>query len=125
MSRDDSNQLKLDESFDVNRALAYAPPFKIDFSKVKTPPTDWLSQLETMCCDYNSTLKKPFAKHTGKDATYTLKKELIDQLQVIYYRLSGDLDVQLGKLSDNQRTSILLKLTEEIQACTAGFHNLY
>ena len=123
MSRDDSNQLKLDESFDVNRALAYAPPFKIDFSKVKTPPTDWLSQLETMCCDYNSTLKKPFAKHTGKDATYTLKKELIDQLQVIYYRLSGDLDVQLGKLSDNQRTSILLKLTEEIQACTAGFHN--
>ena len=95
----------------------------IDFSKVKTPPTDRLSQLETMCCDYNSTLKKPFAKHTGKDATYTLKKELIDQLQVIYYRLSGDLDVQLGKLSDNQRTSILLKLTEEIQACTAGFHN--
>lgn len=116
-------ELNLNDALNVERVLHYAPPPMIVHSKIKEPPADWLAQLEAMCCKLNPSLVNPLQKHIGENATYTLKKELLDQLKLIYQRLSGDLDSQLGKLSENARSGILMKLIEDVRECTAGFHN--
>ena len=99
------------------------PSLAIDFSKIKAAPEDWLSQLEQSCCAHNKTLLEPFKKHLSSTSSYASKSELENQLKLIYHRLAGNLNDQLGELSSNERVSMLSKLTEEIGACTPGFHN--
>ena len=88
-------------------------------------PENWLGTLANLCVAFNPKLKPNlFEKHLQNN--YPLKSTLIEQLSYIYYRLQGQLDLQLNSLSQDSHAAILCKLTENIEnsdACTEGFHN--
>jgi hypothetical protein len=100
-----------------------APPKKIITSGLSLPK-DWLTQLEKLCREVERELPSHcFNKHVGDTVDYPLKPILIEELQLIYYRLNGDFDASLGPLSESDRCTIISKLLEEITLCTEGFHN--
>ncbi len=119
------DEYQMDPALDRNRIFQYAPPPKIDFSVLPKLAKDWCAQLEAIFyqADNIRLEKKNLEKHLGTGSAYKLKKILAEQLQLVYYRLQGDLDAELGKLSDDDRKALLNKLMEDITQCTAGFHN--
>lgn len=64
---------------------------------------------------------KKFKKHIGPNSTYTLKNDLKEALQLIYYRLKGDFDRVLGPIQE--KAALTIKLEEGINNCSEGFHN--
>ncbi len=106
------------------KAFASTPPPEIDVSTVAPVPSNWQDQLNEMCVAYDSNLTASLQKYIGDQSTYTSKQNLIEQLKIIYYRLTGQLDTQLGELKPDVRDSILLKLTEGIgnSKCPEGLH---
>ena len=84
------------------------------------PP--WIKTL----CGFDATGKLTqflLKQHIGVDSTYTYKADLISTLILVFYRLNGQFDSQLGLLSDDEKSMILSKLTEDIEHCTPGFHD--
>ncbi|HLB56236.1 MAG TPA: hypothetical protein VJK30_02760 [Coxiellaceae bacterium] len=116
---------ELHSAVNAKLALTYTPPLEIDSSKLPTLPEDWLKILEDICCGYNTTLTEPIQKKHLDNPLYSeeSKPALIEKLKIIYHRLSGNLDSQLGKLTSDMREQMLSQLDEDIIACTAGFHN--
>lgn len=127
---------KIHPSLAIEKVFSYAPSPAIELDeKTKPLPSDWLTALSKMCFGDRQTqtappnnpfFLNPFKKHIDRDpplTPYESEAALKKQLAIIYHRLTGDLDATLGKLSASERRSILSKLTEEIGACTAGFHN--
>lgn len=87
---------------------------KIDAAKAN----DLAEKLALICGNKNLSY---FRQHIGSN--YPQKKSLNDALQIVYYRLNGDLDSTLGSLSPSEKGLLIMKLTEEIDKCTPGFHN--
>ncbi|MFM2323074.1 MAG: hypothetical protein RLZZ225_1227 [Pseudomonadota bacterium] len=117
-------EYQFDPALNLDKIFQCTPPPQGDFSKLPKLPKDWRAQLETIFYQVDKSLeKKSLEKHLGTDSGYELKKILAEQLQLIYYRLQGDLDAELGPLSDDHRIALLNKLIEEITECTPGFHN--
>ena len=118
------NGYQFDAALNLDKVFKCTPPPKINFSILPKLAKDWRAELEVILYQSESCLeKKSLEKHLGADSSYQSKKILAEQLQLIYYRLQGDLDTELGQLSDDARKALLSKLTEEITQCTAGFHN--
>lgn len=106
-------------SLNEAKVFACTPPPELDLTSLPLLADDWLEQLATI----SGVDSVAFTKHIGEQATYSLKKELLHALQLIFYRLNGQLDVQLGCLSHDEHKQFVLKLTEDLDACTPGFHN--
>lgn len=118
------SEYQIDPALNLDKIFQCTPPPKIDFSKLPELPKDWRAQLEAIFYQTDKHLeKKSLERHLGADSSYELKKILAEQLQLIYYRLQGELDTELGELSDDHRIALLNKLTEELTQCTPGFHN--
>lgn len=109
--------------FNVEKMFAFTPPAEVDFALVSHAPSDWEAKLSEILCTFNPRLNAPLEKHIGVIATYTQKKALIEALKIIYCRLAGIFDGALGKISEDNKTILLSKLIEDIEACTAGFHS--
>lgn len=109
-----------------DKCLVFCRSEKSTFARTDLP-SDWLNQLSTMCSKIlelseadAGALKTNFQRHVGSDSTYSLKKEVLEGLEVIYMRLSAS-----GKnaLNDSSKAAIAYKLKEGAGACTAGFHD--
>lgn len=66
---------------------------------------------------------KSLAKHIATKNSYRHKKELFEQIALVYWRLSGKLDAQLGPLSPNHRVAYIERCKEGLKNCTEGFHD--
>lgn len=118
------DEYQMDPAFNKNLVFAYQPPPVIDPSTLPTLAENWLEDLQKIACTTNNKLPNNcFAKHVGEASEYRTKIPLLEQLQLIYHRLLGNLDAELGKLSADHRQGLIYKLTEEIKECTEGFHN--
>ena len=118
------DEYQMDPAFNKNLVFAYQPPPEIDPSTLPTLAENWLKDLQKIVCASNKKLPNNcFSKHLGETSAYRAKIILLEQLQLIYHRLIGNLDAELGKLSADHRHGLIDKLTEEITECTEGFHN--
>lgn len=114
----------LDATLNKEKLFLCTPPPEIDLSSLPSLPDDWLTHLTSIYQKYNSSLKENAIKrHIDEDSGYQLKSILIQQLQLIYYRLEGSLDTQCGALSEDERRALVTQLTINIDDCTEGFHN--
>lgn len=93
-------------------------------------PQDILSKLSeeaNRLMDWSLEEKELFEKrleyHLGQESTYVNKRKRIHDLKVIYARLKGLLDEDLGPIDANGKTAIFNKLFEDIEYCTGGFNN--
>lgn len=113
----------IDPALNKEKIFKYTPPPNINFSDLPPLNKNWLKELKKTCCEADSQLQAPFAKHLDKDSDYPLKDILTRQLKLIYHRLKGHLDSELSSLTEDRRKALIFKLTEEITHCTEGFHN--
>jgi hypothetical protein len=114
----------MDPALNKNLVFAYQPPPDIDFSKLPHLSKNWFSDLQKIIYQADKQLStNVFDKHVGETSDYRAKKILTKQLQLIYHRLQGNLDEELGKLSEDNQQALLSKLTEEVIHCSEGFHN--
>ncbi len=118
------DEYSMDPAFNKNLVFAYQPPPEIDASKLPILIKYWLEHLQEIICTADSELPKNILdKHVGERSEYFAKKPLLEYLKLIYHRLQGHLDSELGALSENKRLDIINKLSEEIIHCSEGFHN--
>lgn len=118
------NTYKIDPAFNKDLVLAYQPPPIIDASHLPTLSKHWLDDLQKIICTADPRLMPNcINKHLGYASNYPAKNLLKEQIQLIFHRLQGNLDSKLGSLSPDNRQALLCKLTEEINNCSAGFHN--
>ncbi|TLY47262.1 MAG: hypothetical protein E6K54_06480 [Gammaproteobacteria bacterium] len=110
-----------DSALNLNKCFQKTPPATID--NLRTRSEDWLITLENKCREIQPELPKNiFFKHIGNTSEYQLKKSLTEQLSVLYHRILGHLDSQLGCLDSESEKLLLSNLIEDIQGCTSGFH---
>lgn len=83
-------------------------------------PSDWLQKLVDLCLETEAipNLYQRFAAHVGDSSTYSLKNQLIESIQYIYVILNK----QIPSIKINS-SAVILKLIEEVDKCTPGFHN--
>jgi hypothetical protein len=113
----------IDPAFNKNLVFAYQPPPEIDVANLPILAENWLEDLQEIICEADSKLPDTiFDKLFCKTPEYRIRP-LLKQLELIYHRLQGNLDAELGQLSKDKRQAILSKLTEEIIHCSEGFHN--
>lgn len=118
------HEYQIDSAFNKNLIFAYQPPPEINIAKLPHLNKHWLNDLETIIYQTDPSIeKKIFDRHIGEISNYRSKIHLKKQLQLIYHRLKGNLDSDLGELSLDERKALINKLTEEISYCTEGFHN--
>ncbi len=83
----------------------------------------WQRKLIQLCSEDSDIL----SRHIELTSRYptALKKELINNLQLVYALLSGELDDQYPELalSENDKADIISKLMDGVVNCTAGFHD--
>lgn len=114
----------VDSAFNKNLVFAYQPPPVIELSKLPILPKNWLANLQKIIYEIDNKLPKNiFDNHLNEASNYRAKSLLLKQLQLIFHRLQGNLDSELGKLSSDKRLAIVNKLTEDIDYCSEGFHN--
>jgi hypothetical protein len=65
----------------------------------------------------DTSLQKNLGAHIGPEATYALKKPVLESLKIIYERLKGE------GISEPEKQMIAFKLQERAEQCTPGFHN--
>lgn len=115
---------QMDPAFNKNLVFAYQPPPVINTSTLPTLAENWLDDLQKIIYAADDKLPKNcFDVHLGKASNYRAKESLLEQLQLIYHRLQGNLDAELGELSPDNRQVIMSILTDEIDLCSGGFHN--
>src|SRR5436190_2207148 len=107
------------------KVLAYTPPPSVDIT-LPILASNWLDELQKMISEADPQLSPNcLYKHIGDKSSYRAcaKNFLQKQSQLIYHRLQGNLDVELGALSPGDRQALIFKLTEEIENCSEGLHN--
>ncbi|ARI65835.1 hypothetical protein [Coxiella burnetii] len=113
---------KFDRNLNSEKVFQYTPPPEINLSEVEIPD-NWLEELTKICLDHRSDFSPNlFEKHIGETSSYRSMQALKEQLQLIYCRLTGRFDKQLGELSSSNRLLLLSKLLEDIKECSEGFH---
>lgn len=123
-SKKNSHEYQFDPAFNKNLVLRYTPLPEVDMAKLPPLDENWMEDLSEIILKINNRLSIfKLDTHVGKESTYPTKKILYAQLQLIYHRLQGNLDFELGALSADSRASILSQLIENIELCTEGFHN--
>ncbi len=92
----------------------------VNFHQYVTEP-NWLDLFVTMCSSFT---KSELDRHVGPNSTYAGKQLLLDAIKFHYAILSGKLrDVSDEfKLSEDNKTAIIFKLSEEITQCSPGYH---
>ncbi|OGT30374.1 MAG: hypothetical protein A3E87_01430 [Gammaproteobacteria bacterium RIFCSPHIGHO2_12_FULL_35_23] len=83
-------------------------------------PDSWVTNF---CKLFPAAIQTELVRHLGPDATYCKKEALKSKLKIIYARLLGLFDTELGKLSVDEKEAIKTKITDSITECTPGFHN--
>lgn len=112
-----------DPTLNNDRCFRNTPPLRFEVNNLPKRPRDWLTELENKCRDVETNLEKNiFLKHVGQKSNYKSKTSLLEQLSLIYCRISGHLDKPLGLLDSESSKLLLLELIEDIQQCTPGFH---
>jgi hypothetical protein len=115
---------KFDPILNKEQLFQLTPPACINFSNLPKLANDQLVQfLASQCQKLDKNVSKQVLYKHISDTAYPSASLLIEQLQLIYYRLHGNLDPSLGILSVSDRTAIISKLIENISQCTEGFHN--
>lgn len=123
-SKKNPHEYQFDPAFNKNLVLRYTPLPEIDIAKLPPLDENWMEGLSEIILKINTRLSIfKLDTHAGKESTYPTKEILYTQLQLIYHRLQGNLDFELGALSTDSRASILSQLIENIELCTEGFHN--
>ncbi len=107
-------------SFDeyLRDSFSYTPIPEINPDNLPALAADWLTDLASLCGFSNTA---PLTKHTK--STYYLKEEVISVLKILYHRLKGNLNPQLGPITASEKEGILCKIREDISQCAPGFHN--
>lgn len=109
-----------DSALNLDKCFKNTPPATLTINHLPTLPEDWLSLLENKCHEIEGNLPKNiFFKHIGD--TNKSKKFLTEQLSILYHRISGHLDSQLGPLENESYQLLLSSLIEDIEKCTPGF----
>jgi len=118
------NEYQINPAFNKDLVFSFQPPPTIDISILPKLPDDWMDDLQKIICRTDDALPKDILNaHLGETSHYVAKKKLSNQLQLIYHRLQGNLDSELGTLLADDRKAIIVKLSEEIIYCTEGLHN--
>lgn len=85
---------------------------------------DWLQRLGALCATAleipEAQLIRQVESHAGNPSTYSLKKELVAGLQLIYIKLT---DPNKPPLDKSEQAAIATKLQEGAGTCTQGFHD--
>ncbi|MFT4060455.1 MAG: hypothetical protein QM652_13010 [Legionella sp.] len=82
---------------------------------------DWIKNFVQLC---QTITQEQIDRHIGAESTYHFKNILLHSLKFHYAALSGvlkDID-PVFNLTVDQKTAIISKIEEEIEACTPGFH---
>lgn len=112
-----------DAALNLDKCFKNTPPSRLNIENLPKLPENWISLLENKCREIEPNLTKNiFFKHIGDVSQYKSKRFLTEQLSLLYHRISGHLDSQLGCLDNEAYPLLLLGLTEDIQECTQGFH---
>lgn len=120
--------LKEMNPFLTDLAFIPAPPQSIDKEELQrlcaenARPKDWKRQFAILCFGENTKGLGALEEYIGDTSTYSLKTALEEQLFILYLRFHGDLNNQLGALSNEERKVIVAKLTEQAGSCAPGFH---
>lgn len=111
-----------DSALNLTKCFKKTPPLTFKIENLPKLPINWLTLLEKQCSEINpNSPKNIFFKHIGVNSSYKSKTLLKEQLSVLYHRISGNLDTQLGCL-DSQASQLLIRLIEDINNCIEGFH---
>jgi hypothetical protein len=103
------------------KLFADSPAIPINIDELPRLSKDTLAKNLAIICEVDVGKKNPFLKHIGASSTYGQKNSLCVALQLVYYRLNGNLDTTLEPLPEKKM--LISKLLEDVDACTAGFHN--
>jgi hypothetical protein len=106
---------QFDSNLNVDAALRYEPLPQIVCPGV---PADWMKQLALLTAVPEDRLRYHLRAEYQRS-----RDELIDTMKIIYARLSGKLDDNLGSLHSDQKYQIILKFQEGAENCTEGFHD--
>lgn len=118
------DEYKIDPAFNKNLAFAYQPPPEINLSKLPALPRSWLDDFQFIVARSQGDVPgNIFEIHLSQEFKYRGKALLLKELKLIYHRLQGHLDGELGTLSADDYEVIISKLTEDILYCSEGFHN--
>ncbi|WP_342220735.1 hypothetical protein [Rickettsiella endosymbiont of Miltochrista miniata] len=118
------DEYQIDPAFNKNLVFSYQPPPNINATELPILDKTWLVDFKKIICEADNKLpKNVFDRHIGEISDYRAKVPLLKQLQLIYHRLLGHLDSELGKLSADNHQAIISSLTEDIIECSEGFHN--
>lgn len=115
MTKELNKQYELDQSIDTKIALTLPPVKNLNLSYLKNIPTDWLAQLTN-----ESGLNKKILDHELAD--YPEAEDLKLQLQLIFLRIHGDFDKDLGALTPEMKGAIFAKMNASIHDDTHYFH---
>jgi len=114
---------KLHNDLNRDKLFLLTQPPALDTSGLPALPKDWLKELAIMCygdAAREASYENPFNKHL---LGLSEQSELSRTVQLIFRRLCGHLNEQLGALLPDNRVAIIYKLTEDIEKCTEGFTN--
>jgi|GEM_PF-1568843 len=115
---------RLHDDLNKGKLFQCTPPPALDDSGLSPLPKNWLQAFNILC--YGAKARRapyynPFEEHLSG---LSPQSELSRTVQLIYRRLNGDFDAQLGKLQQDDQAAIICKLTEEIDhTCILGFIN--
>lgn len=123
---EDGNLIATHYHFDaaLNKEKLFKIPDRVyfNFSELSVLPKNWVQKLVKICNSENDKwLNDHFIRHLDKD--YSSHQYLKEKLSLIYYRLTGELDIYLGSLTLKIRHDIVADLIEDIHECTVGFHS--
>jgi hypothetical protein len=114
---------ELHSDLNKDKLFRLTPPPALDISSLPVLPENWLNELAILCygdAAKEASYKNPFNQHL---LNLSPQSELSEKMQLIYRRLNGDLNKQLGVLTADDRAVIVCTLIDDIGYCTAGFTN--
>lgn len=88
--------------------------------KIKYISSCWAESLSTLA-KFNDPQKELLRNKLT--ANYKRLPELEYALKVVFLRLNGDLDHIFGKISEDAKTCMITKLSEDLPYCIEGFHD--
>ena len=113
--------IQLDPILNKEKLFQLTPAASISLSDLPALPSDWLVKLAELCRKTHSSLgDEPFNKHIS---TRYYNSSMQESMQLIYHRLSGNLNNLLGTLTESESGVIVLKLVDGVQHCSEGFFN--
>jgi len=109
-----------------DKCYVYSQGLESSVADVTPLPDNWLEHLGEICAEtlnsveeekekLRSHFQQHVQRHIGVDATYKLKANIIEGLQILYRHIRCS--------DENRKLAIAAKIHEELSECTPGFHN--